>query len=305
MRWTIWIGAALSVLLSIGAYQQWRGDSIMAMMAIGFAAAMVLTTLTAGLPKTSLESGMRLVRGLAFLLTGYAAIQVAAGAQRAVGALSLNPNALAGLLIVSAVHWLTTSRSNASLWGSWFILMGVPLTGSRWGMLVLSIIIVYLAVRRVVSFKGAILLSTVVAIYVAILLTGALRFDPIIVDGASDSATASLETHQRDALERWYVPPELFPTLVPQGFLGPLGFGAGGHNTFSRVAVETGWLGISLFLGVIALAFSRANKALRPVLGVFLLLGMADYYIWGPFQLAPLMWAFFGLSTQRVDGGIA
>ncbi len=293
LKLTMYAVLVLTALLSWGAFQQWqRGGSIDAFGAIGFAAALLLSALAASLPTESLRHGMILVRVLAGVSTLYALAQAMQGVPRALGLLSLNPNALAGFLVLVATHWMIAERgSKRSIAGALFTLAGLPFTGSRWAFLVLAFIIAALLVKRVIGVRAALLLSAVLVVASAQIVGEAGRFDNPKLQGAG------LITH--DSLDRFAMP--ITPAVEPQGFLGHQLFGKGGHNTFSRVAVEAGWIGLALYLGILVLALIRSRGAVRGALVVVLVLSLADYYVWGPFQLAPLTWALVGMGIYGQD----
>lgn len=281
----VWAGFLLSVLLGIGAWQQWRDHSLMGTMAIGFAAAMVLSSLTAGLPKQSLIGGLIAVRGIAIASAAYAVIQVVQGAPRALGFLSLNPNALAGFLTITGMHWLIAGRgSRSSIAGASLILAGVPMAGSRWAMLVLGVAMVVLVAKRMVLDRSALVAAGVLLLMGLCVLAGVGRMEYL-----------GEFSHLSDALARQQL--TVLPSFIPAGFLGPL-LEDGGHNAFLRVAVEAGWVGLVVFMGVLVIAYVRASNTVRPVIALLVVLGLMDYYVWGPFQLAPLLWAYAGLGVH-------
>jgi len=223
--------------------------------------------------------------------------------------LAPNPNLAAGFLALGIVYLMTTPHK----WLSIPLIMALLFTGSRWGLVVVAIILVAMVVTRTISWKP--LLAAVGAIVITVALVGALTPSGYAV-ASYDSVGAAFHAAERGVNGRLAIPH--IPSFLPSGVAEHPGL----HNVPLRIAVESGIVAAALWVGITGLALVKGWKikgwatwkpprGLHPpeigpesqtrvfwwLLLTLVLLSMLDYYSWMG-HLGGFWWLLVGVLVK-------
>jgi len=304
------LGTILAILMFIGAVgQAWNplDGSDHLTVSFGFAALFMLSVLAAGMPRAVLLSGFQIMRYAGILGSIYAWIAMT-WVGRVYGPVHLNPNAFAGFLAFTAMQWLVlqeriTAR-HALIAG--FLFSGIVFTGSRWALLISGLAVLLLFVWRKLPLHGAIIIGAcvILAIWAATApASSVLRVGVVsaptspteVVPVAAATAVKTVTMAAVSAKSRLAVP--VTPGFMPRGYLGGKLNGNTMHSIYQRAAVETGWIGLGLFLTALWSALRSGNKQHRLLLLFLAALGIMDFYTWIGVQLVPVLWATMAIAV--------
>ena len=151
--------------------------------------------------------------------------------------MSHNPNLAAGFLCLGIVYLMTTRYR-------WLVIPLIPallFTGARWGLAVISIVLILMVLTRAISFRplGATVLLC------AVIVVGVALFSPLGYRASTlDSFAAVAHTVNGDVQARMAVPH--LPSVLPHGVANHPGL----HNVPLRIAVESGIIAALVWLGI-------------------------------------------------------
>lgn len=219
---------------------------------------------------------------LRWLVPTYAAhaglifLQAAQGVYRPSGIAITAPLA-GGLLAVGTIYALSQPKLRPL---APVLFAATVFTGSRWAVVVAVVAV------------GAMILAGKVSSRPLIVALGIVAVGVVVGIGFQRDGFGMWTQHAiyRLVLDQW-------PSLLPGGILAEFG---GNHNTLTRIATEAGLLAGLAWLSLLGLAIWRgATHTGWWLLCVLSGLGIMDYYIWRPMQLAPLFWLLIGLNVKR------
>ncbi len=199
-----------------------------------------------------------------------------------------NPNPAAGLMAVGAIYLLTTKRYRPLAIP---LLVALPLSGSRWGVAVASVVLVAMLVARAVPWKA----------WVAILGCSVVLTVPFWADlghsllgrGTGSAELGAIAAVEAEAFTR------LSSNVAPQPLPRGISYQYGAHSAPVRVGIEGGILSALAWLFLSGYAIWRGHGAVRWLAIALLGLSMLDYYTWQPYQLSMVWWLVIGISARK------
>ncbi len=204
--------------------------------------------------------------------------------------ISLNQNLGAGFLVLGIVYLLTLNTRWR--WLAVPLMVALPLTGSRWAVIVLAVLIAgMLASHR--ARWGPVILALAIGISGVLLLP---RLSATVALAGFDSMGSLLAPFSDGQLSGRLAVPHI-PSILPRGVAEYPGL----HNVPLRIAVENGIVAAALWVGVTGWALARAPRLdvawwMLLALG---LLSLLDYYSWMG-HLGGFWWLLVGM---RLKGG--
>lgn len=205
--------------------------------------------------------------------------------------LSGNTNLAAGFLALGVVYLLTTPLK----WLSVPLLVALLFTGSRWGLIVVTAVIVSMVITRTISWKPLAAAGATVVASVAFLGL----FTPLGYAVAGINSFAGVANAVTvDVGVRLAVPH--LPTFLPSGVAEHPGL----HNVPLRIAVENGLIAAGIWVLITGWALinhshnaQRQNNVHRWLLLTLVLLSVLDYYTWMG-HLGAFWWLLIGLLCK-------
>lgn len=206
-----------------------------------------------------------------------------------------NPNLAAGFLIIGIIYMMSSGRT----WWALPLLAALIFTESRWGMVVVGVLLPAMGVAGVMTWRP--LFFALVSVIGSIMLFG--TFGPSGYGiGGHGTLTSLWEAIPTDIGVRLAVPH--IPSFLPSGVAEHPGL----HNVPLRIAVESGILaaGIWILITGWALVTPRLNNRSNDdhdhcwILLALVLLSVLDYYTWMG-HLGGFWWLLIGLLLKPSD----
>lgn len=211
--------------------------------------------------------------------------------------LALNSNLAAGFLVLGVVYLL--ALDTRWRWLAVPLLVVLPLTGSRWAVIVVVVLAGGMALTRRTDWKP---------VAAALLIWGVAAWGLSLVAPESEYAMSGFNNmgaviapiSNGQISSRLAVPH--IPSILPRGVAEHPGL----HNVPLRIAVENGIIAAVLWVGVTGWALVRAPRMDIAwwMLLALALLSLLDYYSWMG-HLGGFWWLLVGMRLKQRQGATA